>query len=381
MDTVLITGGGGYIGSILAEQLLRAGHRVKIYDRFFFGRGLLDPLRKNPQLELIRGDTRCIIADVFRGVSAVVHLADLSNDPSCDLDPEISRDINLNGTLRVARTARDAGVSRFVYSSSCSVYGNGSGAEKLNEESPTRPMSLYAKLKLIAERELLRMANQDFCVTVLRNATVYGISYRMRFDLVLNLMTLYAFRNRKVFILGGGKQWRPLIHVRDVARAFVETMLAPTDKVAGQIFNVGSDELNFQVAPLAAIVCDAVPYTQIEKTPDDHDKRTYKVDFAKITRVLGFRVTHGVRDGITEVLEALKSGGVDDNIRTNTLQFYRYLIEAEQVVREVSLNGRILDVVGKQVELPRKDAVRAVMETAGRPDSSADLEHRLIPQP
>ena len=381
MDSVLITGGGGYIGSILAEQLLRAGYQVKIYDRFFFGRELLGALRKSPQLELIRGDTRHIGADIFEGVSAVVHLADLSNDPSCDLDPAITRDINLGGALRVARMARGARVSRFLFSSSCSVYGNGKGSEPLNEESPTRPVSLYAKLKLVAERELLRLADEEFCVTVLRNATVYGVSYRMRFDLVLNLMTLYALKNRKVVILGGGEQWRPLIHVRDVARAFIAAMLAPTGKVAGQIFNVGSDDQNFQVAPLATIVCDTVPYTQIERTPDDHDKRTYKVDFAKITRVLGFGVTHGVRAGITEVLEALKRGGVDDNIRTNTLQFYRYLLEAERVVREVSLDGRILDVGGKQVELHRQDGVRAAIEAGDRPDCHADQELRLISQP
>lgn len=341
MGTILLTGGGGYIGSVLAAELLGAGHDVRIVDRFFFGRDLLAPLvREGRRPSLIKGDTRSIDPGVFDGVAVVIHLADISNDPAADLDRSVTEDINLRGALNVARTAKRAGVPRFIFSSSCSVYG--SAQEPIvAETSPLCPVSLYAETKVAAERALLGLADADFCVTILRNATVYGLSYRMRFDLVVNLMTLHAFKSRKIFIMGGGKQWRPVIHIRDLTRVFQVVAAAPHDQVQMGIFNVGSDEQNYQIQTIANIVRDIVPETEIIVAPDDPDKRSYRVSFQKLKDTFGLSPTKSVKDGVVEIWDALRSGEVEDGRVTRTVDYYRYLLEAERVVNEVSLDGRI----------------------------------------
>lgn len=339
---VLLIGGGGYIGTILSEQLLERGDEVVVFDRFYFGDGLLDPLAAahGDRLTRVRGDSRTIEPEHFRGVDAVVVLAALSNDPSCDLDPMLTEDINRTGTLRGARLAKQAGVSRLVFSSSCSIYGAGVDGH-LTEESPKNPVSLYAKLKIEAEAALLEMASDDFTVTFLRNATVYGLSPRMRFDLVVNLMTLHASRNQKIYVLGGGLQWRPLVHVRDVGRAFLLALDAPREQVHRQAFNVGSDEQNYQVRTIASIVASVVPGTEIELVPDDPDKRSYNTSFQKIHDRLGFRAEHTVEQAAQEIHLALRRG-LDDGIRTRTLGFYKYLLEAERLVKDLSIDGKLL---------------------------------------
>ena len=344
MRTVLIAGGAGYIGSVLAEMLLDAGHRVRVLDRLFFGRDLILPLESREGFTVLRGDTRCADAAVCDGVDVVMDLAGISNDPASDLAPAITEDINLRGAVHLARLAKQAGVARYLYSSSCSVYGhsNGKGADdRLTEESPNNPVSLYARTKVGAEAELATLNDDHFTVVFLRNATVYGLSYRMRFDLVINLMTLYAYKNRKLYVLGGGRQWRPLVHVRDVGRAFMLMMDAPSEKVAGQAFNVGSDEQCYQIYQIAQMVRDVVPHTDLEVVPDDPDKRSYNVSFAKIERTLGYRVEKTPYEGIVEVKQALERGKVDDSIRTKTVHYYQYLLDAERLIREVSYNGRI----------------------------------------
>jgi nucleoside-diphosphate-sugar epimerase len=338
--TVLAIGGGGYIGCILAEELLARGHRVVVYDRFYFGEHLLDPLRSD-RLELVRGDARTIDKTAFQGIDTVIHLAALSNDPTCDLDPILTEDINRSGTLRSARLAKEAGVPRFIFSSSCSVYGQGA-TEELTEDSPRHPVSLYAKLKAEVETALNDMATDRFVVSSLRNATVYGLSPRMRFDLVVNIMTLHAFKNQKIFILGGGQQWRPLVHVRDVCRAFMLVMDAPAAAIQRQAFNIGSDAQNYRVRTIANMIARIIPGTQIEMVPDDPDKRTYKPSFQKAKDVLGFEPVHDVEPAVEEIHQALRDGRVEDTIRTKTLAFYKYLREAEQLVKELSIDGKLL---------------------------------------
>lgn len=337
---ILITGGAGYIGTVLTEMLLAQGHRVIVFDRLYFGKQLLGPLIDHPRLTLIRADIREIDESHFANVSTVMHLAAISNDPACDLDAAITEDINFTGTLRTAQMAKKAGVRRFIFSSSCSVYGSGSES-KLDEDSETHPVSLYAKYKVAIDKLFLDMADENFSVTVLRNATVYGLSYRMRFDLIINIMTLFAYSKRKIYVLGGGKQWRPLVHVRDVAKAFIMVMNSPVEKVNGQVFNVGTNEQNYQVQRIAYMVADVVPRTTIEVIPDDPDKRTYNCTFDKIANVLGFSADFTVMDGIHEVHTALERGQVDDDIRTKTVSFYRYLIDAQRVLDEVMVDGRI----------------------------------------
>lgn len=340
MKTVLVTGGAGYIGSVLTELLLDAGYTVRVLDRMFFGQHLLAPLANRQGLTLLKHDVRYVEPDLFEGVDVVVDLAGISNDPASDLDPAITEQINLGGTMRVADLAKAAGVSRYIFSSSCSIYGEG-GSTVLDEQSPKAPVSLYARMKIQAEEQLSKLHDDTFSVTFLRNATVYGLSYRMRFDLVINIMTLYAYKNRKIFVLGGGQQWRPLVHVRDVARAFMTVIEAPVEKVGGEAFNVGSNDQNYQIYGIAQMVRDVVPHTQLEMVPDDPDKRSYHVNFDKISRVLGYNVEKSAYEGIVEIKQALEKGRIDDSISTKTVHYYRYLLDAERIVRELSHNGKI----------------------------------------
>jgi nucleoside-diphosphate-sugar epimerase len=342
MSTVLVTGGAGYIGSMVTEMLLDHGHHVRLLDRLFFGRDTVAALEKRENLTIIKEDTRYACPKAFAGVDVVMDLAGISNDPASDLAPRITEEINLTGAVHLATLAKAAGVSRYLYSSSCSIYGHSNGnGERLVETSPKAPVSLYARTKIGAEEELAKLNDESFAVTFLRNATVYGLSYRMRFDLVINIMTLYAYKQRKLFVTGGGQQWRPLVHVRDVARAFLVVMNAPREKVAGQAFNVGSTDQNYQIYRIAQMVRDVVPHTDLEIVPDDPDKRSYNVSFDKIERELGFRCEKSPYEGIVEVKQALEQGRVDDSIRTKTVHYYRYLLDAQKVLEEVSYNGKV----------------------------------------
>ncbi len=340
MTSILVTGGAGYIGTVLCEMLMDQGHTVKILDRLYFGREPLAELGERPGLQVVKDDIRYVDAAPFEGVEVVMHLAAISNDPSCDLDPEISQSINVAGTIRVGELAKRAGVKRFIFSSSCSVYGHGQ-SDLLTEESPKAPVSLYARSKIEGEDALLAMQSPEFAVTVLRSATAYGISPRMRFDLVLNIMTLYAYKRRRIFVLGQGQQTRPMVHVRDIGRAFMTVMNAPAETVGGEIFNVGSSEQNYKVYRVAQMVRDVVPHTEVELVPDDPDKRDYNVSFDKIAKVLDFKVQKTPYEGCVEIKQALERGTVDDHIRTKTVDYYRYLLDAERLLKDVSRDGEV----------------------------------------
>ncbi len=341
MKKVLISGGAGYIGSVMSGILLKAGHRVRVLDRMFFGTQTVNEYIDNPNFELFRDDTRHFNEELLRGCDVVIDLAGISNDPSCDLDHEVTTSINHKGSVRLAKLAKAMGVERYIYSSSCSVYG-GAGSTGVTEGAPKNPVSLYARTKVQAEEEILPLSDKDFCVTILRNATVYGLSPRMRFDLVVNIMTMRAWKNRRIHVLGGGKQWRPVVHVKDVAKAFMLVMDANKAKVNGEAFNVGSNEQNHQVIQIAAIVRDVIPHVDIEVVPDDPDKRNYNVCFDKIRNTLDYQVDRSVHEGVEEIKQALENGVIDpEDIRTITLRYYQYLIEADRVLKEVSYKGKI----------------------------------------
>lgn len=340
MSKIFILGGAGYIGTELSRFLLNKGHEVHVLDRCFFGLEPLQEFLTNKKFKLIKDDIRYFDKSVFNGIDALIDLAGISNDPSCDLDPSATESINYKGCLRAAKIAKEMGVKRYISASSCSVYGQGF-TDKLTETSPVNPVSLYAKTKLAIETEVQPLGDNNFCVTFLRNATVYGLSNRMRFDLAINIMVLYAYKNRKIYITGQGQQWRPIVHISDVARAFEMVLEAPVDKINGEIFNVGSNQQNYKILQIANYIRDIVPYTSVEIVPDDPDRRTYNVCFDKITNVLGFKAEKLLKDGITEIYNALENGLVSENIRTNTLGYYQYLINAHKILKEVLYDGKI----------------------------------------
>lgn len=340
MTKILVTGAGGYIGSVLVRELLSNDFQVVAFDRFFFGDEPLRGLANSEALTLVKKDIRDVVTTDFEGIDAVCDLAALSNDPSAEIDPRLTREINCEGRVKIAQTAKRAGVSRYILSSSCSVYGACEGME-LTEKSPTAPISEYAKSSLTAEGEVFLLADDTFCVSALRNATVFGLSTRMRFDLVINLMTLHAARKGRIIVMGGGKQWRPLVHVRDVARAFRTVIESPQGKVNSQAFNIGLQ--NFQIFSLAYIVREALPFpVEVETAPDDKDKRDYNVSFVKAREELGFEAKIEVREGVMEIYEALKFGLVDDDARTSTVNWYRGILDAKKLLDSIVLNDRVL---------------------------------------
>ncbi len=337
---VLVTGGAGYIGSVMMPMLLEGGFDVIVLDRFFFGKETLREVEGHPRLELVKDDIRWFNPDILRGVDAVIDLAALSNDPAGELDPQKTLEINYRGRLRVAQLAKKYGVEKYVFASTCSVYGFQDTI--VTEESPTNPLTTYAKSATMAEKEITPLGDDSFSVTFLRQATVYGLSPRMRFDLVINAMVLYLWKNGKLRIMRDGTQWRPFVHVKDTSRAFIKVLEADRDIVNRQVFNVGSNEQNYQILPLAKMLAEALGMELRYEWYGDPDRRSYRVDFSKIKNALGFRPKYTPKDAAREIYEALTEGRVNDDIKTRTVQWYKYLIEAHRIIREVELNGRIL---------------------------------------
>jgi len=304
---VFVTGGAGYIGSVLSGILLEAGYEVILYDCFFFNESSIKNISQHPSLTVVKGDVQdtATVASLLEKGMDVIHLASLSNDPSCDMDPKWSLKINHEATVNLAIAAKEKGCRRFVYASSCSVYGFG-GEEILTETSLCNPVSLYADLKLRSEESIMKMADKSFCPVLLRQATIFGLSPRMRFDLAINQMTMHAITRGKIFVMGGGEQWRPFLHVRDSARLFKACLEAPREDVFSQVFNAGSDENNFQIVELAELVSRELEDIEVVVAPDDTDRRSYNVDFSKIKRVLGFTPKENISNSISEIADYIK---------------------------------------------------------------------------
>lgn len=336
---ILVAGAAGYIGSVLVPTLLEKGHTVTALDRFYFGQTLV----AHPRLTIVRGDTRTFDPSVLKGVEAVIDVAGISNDPSCELDSDLTDKVNVLGGKRLATLAMEAGVKRYVYSSSCSVYGHGEG-EGLVETSVRHPVSAYARSKVALEDMLLGIhARGHMEVVILRLATVFGLSPRMRFDLAINVMTKNAYVNRRIMVDGGGRQWRPFVHVKDVADAFGQAVTREAALVNGQVFNVGSTANNLRILNLAFRVRDAVPGTEIVHAATDPDLRDYNVSFEKIEKTLDWRAKYSVDDGVREVLASLRDGGLDpDERRYYTVRQYLFLREAENTMRALHLDGTLL---------------------------------------
>jgi nucleoside-diphosphate-sugar epimerase len=339
VENVLVIGGAGYIGSILVRQLLEAGFGVSVLDELFFGDAPIASLRDNPRFKLIREDFRHVesVVKAVRGTDAVVHLGAIVGDPACQLDAETSLETNLAATAMIKDVCRGAGIQRFLFASTCSVYG--ASPHLLDERSAPDPISLYACTKLDSERVILSRPGADFAPTVLRLGTAFGWSYRPRFDLVVNLITARAFFEQRITIYNQ-TQWRPFIHVTDIARGFVTCLQAPTSLVAYEIFNVGSNPLNHTLGDLALRVKAQVPSVEAQYVDND-DKRNYRVAFDKVSTVLGFSCTRTLEDGIREMKHAFESGLVTnyrDTVYYNdrTLQELNGRMAAEEEVATVS---------------------------------------------
>jgi nucleoside-diphosphate-sugar epimerase len=300
---VLITGTEGYIGARLAPHLLGCGHDVVGLDTGFYRDGCLylDPLGHPVGPRTLYKDLRSVTPADFEGFDAVVHLAELSNDPLGSNRPEVTFKINHEGSLYLARAARAAGVGRFVYASSCSVYGLGSG-EFLDELSPTNPQTTYAQCKVLVERDLAPMAGPEFCVVFLRNATAYGPSPRMRFDIVLNNLCALAWTRKKIAMTSDGSPWRPIVHVEDICEAIRCALEAPADAVNREIFNVGQSTENYRIKELAQIIAEVFPGCEVSMGSSGGDNRSYRVSFDKIQSQLpGFVCRWDARRGAEEL--------------------------------------------------------------------------------
>jgi nucleoside-diphosphate-sugar epimerase len=326
---ILIFGAGGYIGIPLAECLAECGHQVTAADRYFFG--------KYPRgCQIMRADIRSICADPagWTGVDAIIDLAGLSNDASAEIDPDITRSINLDGAKNLATVAKQAGINRYIYSSSASVYGHGAHHD-LKETDECKPLTLYAECKLRVEDHLRSLAGAGFQPTILRNATVFGPSKRMRFDLAVNIMTLRAWRDGVIYVMGGGEQWRPFICIDDVIAAFIH---AVEDAIPGT-YNIGHE--NLTIKDVSKIVKEKISKVKIHSIPDDVDKRSYHIAFARAADC-GFKAKYQIRDVIPIMISMLKKGQLVDDPTCYTLQWYKSLLEWDNRLNEIRMEGRIL---------------------------------------
>src|ERR1700730_7063741 len=306
---ILVTGEKGYIGTVLTSMLVDAGHDVTgldtdLFERCTFGTGI-------PDITSIRKDIRDAVVSDLKGYDAVAHLAALANGPLGNHNPELTYEINHHGTVRIAKLAKEAGVRRFLFSSSCSTYG-AAGDDILSEAAEFNPVTPYGHSKVLSERDVAALADANFSPTFLRNATAYGVSPRLRFDLVLNNLVAWAFTTGRVYIKSDGTPWRPIVHIEDISRAFLAVLEAPRDLVHNQAFNVGRNEENYQIRDLAQIVKETVPGCRIEYAPDaGPDTRCYRADFSRISRTLrNFRPQWDARKGARELYEVYQKVGL-----------------------------------------------------------------------
>jgi nucleoside-diphosphate-sugar epimerase len=300
---ILVTGTEGYIGARLAPWLVAAGHDVTGLDTGFYRDGCLylDPTAVPYAPATYFKDLRTVEPGDFEGFDAVIHLAELSNDPLGQNRPEITFKINHEGSVRIAKAAQTAGVRRFVYASSCSVYGVGTG-DFLHESSPINPQTAYAQCKSLVERDLKPMASDRFSVVFLRNATAYGPSPRMRFDIVLNDLCALAWTNKKIAMTSDGSPWRPIVHIEDICEAMRCAAEAPADAINGEIFNVGATSENYRIREIAQIVAQAFPGCEVSAGPPSQDNRSYRVSFDKIAAKLpGFKARWTAQKGAEEL--------------------------------------------------------------------------------
>jgi len=309
-NLVVVTGGAGYIGSLLVRQLLETGTPVRIFDRMLYGDDAISQVLDHPLCDMVVGDFRNPekVTVALQGASAVIHLGAIVGDPACAVDEDLALTTNVTGAAIVADACIEQGVARMIFASTCSVYG--ASNRPLDETSALHPLSLYANTKVAAEKAVLSRRRKGFAPVVLRFGTAFGTSYRERFDLVVNLLTAKAVRDGQITIFGGD-QWRPFIHVFDIARAVRMALKVPIESVSGQVINVGVDSLNYRLHEVGAIIQQLVPHSSVITCDQVTDNRNYYVHFAKAIALLGFSPTRTLQDGVKELAEILSTGQIN----------------------------------------------------------------------
>jgi len=300
---ILVIGGAGYIGSVLNDKLLRMGYKVRVLDLLLYGKDTLKAFEDEPNFEFIRGDCRDeeTINRVLDGVDAVVHLGEIVGDSACRVNEAFTVEINYVATHKIVESCIKRYIKRFIFASSCSVYGH--SEEEVNEQSVLNPVSLYARCKIQSEEAILGFNSTYFCPTILRLATVHGRSYRQRFDLVANLLTIKASAEKKIQIFGGG-QWRPFVSVNDVGSSIIAVLHSDCHKVKNQIFNLGDSRENYQLFQIGKIIKDLIPDVEVEVLKEKEDKRNYRVSFEKIKKQLGFTAEYKIFDTVKDLTKA-----------------------------------------------------------------------------
>ena len=335
---VIVTGGGGYIGSVLSQMLVERGYSVIVLDRFFFGKDVLSEL--DGRARLVKDDIRWYDPSILNGVDAVIDLAALSNDPTGELNPDLTMEINYKARARTAKLAKKAGVKRYLLASSVSVYGF---QEKVvDENSPVNPLTTYAKANYQTEQDTLSLSDKNFSSTALRQSSVFGFSKRMRFDISLNNMVLSKFNGKKIQVMRDGNQKRPIIHVKDTARAFIEILEADKEKVGEQVFNVGSDDQNYKLFELAKTVSESLNLPFEFDWYGFPDYRSYTVSFKKISETLGYKTQFSPKAGAIEVFKSLQDGKIIPDTKTVTIEWYKHLMYMKDFLSEVEINGKLL---------------------------------------
>lgn len=335
---VLVTGSEGYIGSLLGPLLLERGHGVVGLDTGFYRNGRLYNHAAATSPASINKDIRCVTEEDLRGFEAVVHLAELSNDPLGQFNPSVTYAINHLGTVELAKKCKKVGVERFIYTSSCSVYGVGSDAPR-DEASGVNPQTTYAKCKVLVERDLSKMADDNFSPTFLRNATAYGPSPRMRFDLVLNNLAGFAWTTKEIKMTSDGTPWRPLVHVLDICEAIACTLQTPRETIHNQIFNVGENKANYRVKEIAEIVSGVFPGCRLTLGTNGGDNRSYRVSFDKIhSRLPGFKCHRDAHSGAQELFELFSK--IQMSLETFESRAFTRLRQLEHLVKTQQIDDR-----------------------------------------